>query len=82
MGAVNLILNQCQADKTAPLAREWGLWAIRNICEGSEEARKAIEEMKQIGVHENEDLKRAGLEVKIDKTSGRLRVSSRKNDDE
>jgi hypothetical protein len=25
---------QCQLDDSSPLAKEWGLWAIRNLCAG------------------------------------------------
>lgn len=39
VGGVELVLSQCQMDREAPLAREWGLWAIRNLCEGNEAAQ-------------------------------------------
>lgn len=39
LGGVELILSQCQLDEHSPLAREWGLWAVRNLCEGSPQVR-------------------------------------------
>lgn len=39
VGGVELVLSQCQMDREAPLAREWALWAIRNLCEGNEAAQ-------------------------------------------
>lgn len=39
LGGVELVLSQCQMDKGSPLAREWALWAVRNLCEGNEAAQ-------------------------------------------
>lgn len=39
LGCVELMLSQCQADPNSPLAREWALWGVRNICEGNEKAQ-------------------------------------------
>jgi ataxin-10 len=73
-GGVFLILNYCQADISSPLAREWALWAIRNICEGSKEAREAIAELQKLGVEKNTQFDKAGLSVVYDEESNRLRI--------
>jgi ataxin-10 len=39
LGGVELVLAQCQLDRQSPLAREWALWAVRNLCEGNEQAQ-------------------------------------------
>jgi len=39
LGGVELVLAQCQLDRESPLAREWGLWAVRNLCEGNPQAQ-------------------------------------------
>lgn len=39
LGGVELVLAQCQLDRQSPLAREWALWAVRNLCEGNPEAQ-------------------------------------------
>jgi len=73
-GGVFLILNHCQADASSPLAREWALWAIRNICEGSKEAREAISELQKLGVEKSTQFDKAGLSVEYDEESNRLRI--------
>eukprot|EP00890_Picochlorum_soloecismus_P004557 jgi/Picsp_1/5101/NSC_02464-R1_protein len=73
-GGVYLILNHCQADVSSPLAREWALWAIRNICEGSKEAREAIGELQKLGVEQSTQFDKAGLSVVYDEESNRLRI--------
>ncbi len=42
LGGVELLLAQCQVDEESPMLREWGLWAIRNLTEGSEAAKERI----------------------------------------
>lgn len=77
VGGVHLLLNQCQADPESPLAREWALWGIRNLCAGSEEARIAIEELQRIEVQEDDTLNKAGLQVIYEEDSGRLRIKKK-----
>ena len=76
-GGVELVLSQCQVDETSPLAREWALWAVRNLCEGSEEARTAIQELKACAALDSEELQKAGVKVSVDESSGKLIVGKR-----
>lgn len=39
LGGVELVLAQCQLDRDSPLAREWALWGVRNLCEGNPAAQ-------------------------------------------
>ena len=39
LGGVELVLAQCQLDQHSPLAREWALWGVRNLCDGNAEAQ-------------------------------------------
>ena len=39
LGGVELVLAQCQVDGESPLAREWALWGVRNLCEGNPAAQ-------------------------------------------
>lgn len=77
LGGVELILAQCQVDKESPLAREWALWAVRNVCEGSDAAREAIRELQLCEALDSEELKRAGVRLKLDPESGKLRLMPR-----
>ncbi len=38
-GGLELVLAQTNLDDRSPLAREWALWGVRNMCEGNEEVR-------------------------------------------
>ena len=44
--AVELVLSQCQVDDLSPMAREWGLFAVRNLCEASVAVQDRIRSMK------------------------------------
>ena len=76
-GGVELVLAQCQVDDKSPLAREWALWAVRNLCEGSEAARNAITELKAVAALDSEELQKAGVKVTLDEVSGKLKVERR-----
>ena len=43
-----LILSHARGNPNAPLAREWALLAIRNLCECSQDARDAIEALEKV----------------------------------
>ena len=59
-------------DDSSPLVREWGLWAVRNLCEGSETARDAILQLKAQGVVPDAALERTGMRLHLDEKSGKL----------
>ena len=42
LGGVELVLAQCQLDRESPLAREWALWGVRNLCEGNPRAQVGV----------------------------------------
>lgn len=77
MGGVELVLAQCQVDEASPLAREWGLWAVRNLCEGSAEARQAIAALEACEAVDSEELQRAGMRVSVDRSTGKVKVQPR-----
>jgi ataxin-10 len=82
MDGVKVVLSQCERPRAdpyaaSPLAREWALWTIRNLCEGSVEARTAISNLQLLQVLESEELERANLKVTVDE--GRLRIGKRTN---
>lgn len=81
-GGVEIVLSQCQRPRTdpyaaSPLAREWALWTIRNLCQGSEEAQNAIANLQLLQVLDSEELERANVKVKVDEESGKLRIGKR-----
>ena len=61
-------------DDSSPLVREWGLWAVRNLCEGSEAARDAISQLKIQGVVQDPGLEQTATRLHLDKDTGKLRA--------
>lgn len=70
-GGLDLILGQCKGDPSAPLAREWALWAIRNICEDNEYAQNAIKDLRACAPAVNQGLDRTQLSVPVDPSTGK-----------
>ncbi|KAL4444556.1 hypothetical protein ABPG77_002373 [Micractinium sp. CCAP 211/92] len=77
LGGVELVLAQCQLDRQSPLAREWALWAVRNLCEGNPEAQEAIRQLHLCTTVESEELQRLGVKLELDEQTGKLRVTKR-----
>jgi len=77
LGGVELVLAQCQVDEKSPLSREWGLWAVRNLCEGSAAARDAIAQLKACTALDTEEFKQAGVKLSVDEVTGKLHVQPR-----
>lgn len=70
---IMVILNHLQGNTDSPLAREWALWAVRNLCETSAEARQAIQELQKI-----DDAPVPGdYDVVYEKEHGRLKIGLR-----
>ena len=61
-------------DDSSPLVREWGLWAVRNLCEGSEAAREAIIQLKIQGVVQDPALAQTGMRLRLDEDTGTVRA--------
>jgi ataxin-10 len=79
VGGAELVLAQCQVDAASPLAREWGLWAVRNLCEGSGAAREALAALRATAAADSEELRRAGVRVRLDEGTGKMRVERRQD---
>jgi hypothetical protein len=83
IGSVELLLYQAQLDDKSPVAREWALFAIRNLCLISEEARERIEglEMSSDGadeVIETEDMRKMGMRLERDRETGKMKLKTSK----
>jgi hypothetical protein len=68
------LLQSSALDASAPLAREWALWGVRNACEASERARAYVASLEASGVVSSPELARAGLAVELDRRTGKARV--------
>ncbi|GFR50142.1 hypothetical protein Agub_g12294, partial [Astrephomene gubernaculifera] len=77
-GGVELLLAQTNLDDRSPLAREWALWGLRNMCEGSEEVQKRIAGLELQTAVETPELQKLGLRLELDKATGKMKVSKTK----
>lgn len=75
LGAVPLVLAQCKGERDEPLLREWALWAVRNLCEGSDEAAEVIRGIQaQEVVEDDGTLARHGMRVELNPETGKPRL--------
>jgi len=77
MNGVMMILHHLQADPDSPLSREWALYAVRNLCEGSAEARDAIQELQRVDGSSGGGVE-GDYEVMYERERGRVKIGLRK----
>ena len=46
LGGLPAVLNHCNIDGHHPMLREWGVFAVRNLCAANRENQKAIEDLE------------------------------------
>ncbi|GLC74061.1 hypothetical protein PLESTF_001455700 [Pleodorina starrii] len=73
-GGLELLLAQTHLDEHSPLAREWALWGVRNMCEGSEEVQGRISGLQLQTAVETPELQQLGLKLELDKGTGKLKL--------
>lgn len=74
--ALSALLCCCRDDDANPQLREWALFAVRNSAEGCAENQAFIAQLESAprAVANADELERAGMEVRIDRVSGKVRV--------
>ncbi|KAL3140251.1 hypothetical protein ABBQ38_004522 [Trebouxia sp. C0009 RCD-2024] len=78
LGGVELILSQCQWDDENPLVREYGLWAVRNLCEGNESIQESISGLRPCSTVDSPDLQQIGMQLELDGQTGKPTMVARK----
>ena len=76
LGGLITVLQRCQLDDRNPMIREWAVLAIRNLtedCAENQEFIASIEQQPQ-GVANPDLLDDAGLEVAIDRGTGKVKL--------
>ena len=74
LGGVPVLLACTRGEDGDEYLREYALWAVRNVCAGSEEARREIEALQPRAAADAHELAAAGLNVSVDPETGRVRV--------
>ena len=71
LGGVGVILAATRGEDGDEYLREWALWATRNICAGSDDARREIEALQPQTATAANELAAAGLDVRVDPRRGK-----------
>lgn len=71
-GGLLLILQQCVVEDANPYLREWGLFAVRNLCEGNERTQAEIAGLEVRGGANTEETEKMGFRVEVDAGKPRL----------
>ena len=74
LGGVPIVLNHTRGQDDEPYLREWSLWTVRNMTNGSEEARKKIIELQPQAVEQSDELLARGLGVELNSETQKPRV--------
>eukprot|EP00850_Spirogloea_muscicola_P022305 SM000287S10627 [mRNA] locus=s287:43577:46052:- [translate_table: standard] len=73
-GKLLLVLQQCVVDDRNPWLREWGLFAMRNLLEGSDANACEVSALTFQGVADNQQLRELGWEVQLEPATGKPRL--------
>ena len=71
-------MEHLQWDDENPLVREYGLWAVRNLCEGNESIQESISSLRACSTVDSPDLQRIGMQLELDGQTGKPRMVTRK----
>ena len=66
-----------QWDDDNPLVREYGLWAVRNLCEGNQAIQESISSLQVCSTVDSPDLQQIGMKLQLDRQTGKPRMVSR-----
>ena len=69
-------MQRCQLDDHNPHIKEWGVFAVRNLCEGCDENQAFIARIERTPreVVNPDLLEKAGLELQVDRQSGKVQL--------
>lgn len=77
-GGIELLLSNCVVDEASPLAREYALWAIRNMCEGNEAVQQYVSQFQAVEAVQSPELDRMGMQVELDGLTHKLKLVKKK----
>lgn len=67
-----------QWDDENPLVREYGLWAVRNLCEGNEIIQNSISSLRACSTVDSPDLQQMGMQLELDGQTGKPKMVTRR----
>ena len=83
LGGLQVVLHRAQLDERNPQIREWAILAVRNLTEGCPENQEFIAGIERTPreVVNAEAHAAAGLEVAVDRSTGKVRVKQQQKPD-
>lgn len=63
-----------QWDDENPLVREYGLWAVRNLCEGNDAIQESISSLRAHSTVDSPDLQQIGMKIELDGRTGKPKM--------
>lgn len=63
-----------QWDDENPLVREYGLWAVRNLCEGNDAIQECISSLRAHTTVDSPDLQQLGMKIELDGKTGKPKM--------
>lgn len=63
-----------QWDDENPLVREYGLWAVRNLCEGNDAIQESISSLRAHSTVDSPDLQQIGMKIELDGKTGKPKM--------
>jgi ataxin-10 len=76
-GGIELLLNNCNLDDTAPMAREWALWGIRNACKDNEAVQQYVSQFQAVDAVQTPELDRMGVQLELDQMTHKLKLTKK-----
>lgn len=76
-GGIELLLNNCNLDDTAPMAREWALWGIRNACKDNEAVQQYVAQFQAVEAVQTPELDRMGMQLELDQMTHKLKLTKK-----
>jgi len=65
LGGIEIILNHCRFDIRNPYIKEWSILAIRNLCEENEKNQQVIQNLRNQGIANTDELESLGIKVEM-----------------
>ncbi len=63
-----------QWDDENPLVREYGLWAVRNLCEGNDAIQESISSLRAHSTVDSPELQQIGMKIELDGKTGKPKM--------
>jgi ataxin-10 len=78
-GGLEVLLNNCNLDESAPMAREWALWGIRNACKDNKGVQGYVAQFQAVDAVQSPELDKMGMQLELDQMTHKLKLSKKQD---